>query len=445
MNPVIQAFLAGQAGQQQNIEQARDWGLKKQQLDQVAKEMQTRADQFQQDFELRNRVAEQTHQMHMSDLQNQYMQMMHQGIIPVQGTTTTQNQTPTGPPVPGIGQIPEVPYSQTTLPPVGTPQSFNTPEGNISFPRPQTQLEAATEQAKSLGPIQSAQRIAEYQATEGNTDKLKFENALNIALNKIEGLKTGYEMRLQGVQEANATRSAIAEANLYKSMLMMGITPGMMGDQSGTIANLKNSFKLGEASPDKSNPLHKAALNQLTLDGGVPLAPKQKSDITESGVGVARLLNDFQQLDSQYPASGSPLGRTGNRLAGFFDNTTDIGQKFKEFQSNIAAYAKLTGETPSMARSVALAKKAEGAAPNPGDNPDIRKDKFFRIVDLGLDKIQAGLSNLPQTGRVDNWKDLLQNNPFLLNLKRDPRFKQTLENIVRTGNYNPIDLNAAKK
>jgi hypothetical protein len=242
---------------------------------------------------------------------------------------------------------------------------------------------------------------------------------------------------------------------------MVQISGSLIAEQSARAKLQEELFRMGLTSPDVIQD-HVARVGQGMEDlSEVPqlmrgmvetglakngvVAPvggrKFRADMGDATGGGARLLSDFYDLNKNYPAEDKVGGRLVNRGLGWFDNTTDLGQKFKEFGSNIASYATMTGETPGMMRSPVLAKKAEAAAPAPGDTPKIRQDKEFRIIDLTLTKIQRKLNGLSTPQRIEFWRDALQEMP---QVKQNFKLKDMLEDLLKTGNYNPDLLNKAK-
>lgn len=471
LSPVIEAYLGGQAQQADLLNKNREWQLKQQQLQQIAKEfdINSKRQQSQLNLELQKFGLEQ--QIAHEKTRQQIMEGMRSGDIPIPGTTNFQspgattvqpNITPNigaqptvnGPPT----MVPGQSYSVQQLPPIGTPVSVDTAFGPMTISRPQTALESTVAQQKALLPgiiagEQAKSEIAskQYLNTVGRTKEAELANKLDVANAHNSMMSIYYENLIKSKDDATAMRETVAriqgENTANTALIRMGWGSSEMAQQ--TAANNVALARMGLLDTDTEkmmNPAEKNLYKQmLSHSGSVRLDPKVRTNMDQNLSSGASLLNDFQQLDQKYPAQTGTIGRAGNALATLpgLGHFTDIGQEFSRVQANIANLAKQTGETPSMARSVALAKKAEAAQIAPTDTPQVRAEKYTKLGDLVLDVVQGGLQNLPTAQKIDIWKQEMDK-PIMQMLKRNIKFKPVFENILKTGDYNPSLIGAEK-
>jgi len=471
ISPVLASFLAGQQGRTDVLNKAQEQKFRQQQLDETIKQFQVESKRKQDELELQHNIFQDTHQLHLSNLIQKYKEGVQSGINPIdqtnipgvqdQGAAATQQNQPSG--VPGMPQgfgsvqPPNAPGTgvQGNIP-VGQSMTADIPGvGPTTFGRPQTnaEMDVAKQQALAPGILkqeENIQRLAQetYRVGPGASKEALYAMQDSFHKAQLESQRNNYETRLLGVEQTNATRMAVAQAEIYKSLLMAGLAPGSMAPEAQM--NLQGGFKLGEIPLDKSNPMHKTAINANIANGFNYFDPKIKGAVMSDATSANRLLNDFTELDNKYPAQPGMIGRAGNSASTMINAlplmSTEMGQAFNLNRANIAALAKGVGETPSMARSVFLAKKAEAAAIEANDTPTVRADKYLKLTDLALDKIQEGFSNLPQKQRIANWENLIKTDPHPLmqTLRKDARFSEVLSHILKTGNYDPSLVNRSK-
>lgn len=452
ISPVLASFLAGQGGQQdliktaqsiinqRNEQQARVEAAKARQQE-IANQlkhfdnMSKQADAHHElETEIFNLHRKQAHMQAVNDIRDK----LRSGEIPMQGTTTNM------PSLDGRSDSSSFQANPT--------QQVDTGDagfGMMSIPTPKTNLQSRQEEQTAMMPGILDLFKQQHKITAAD-DINKLQQGIEL---KGEFAKELQKMRDEMMQKGFDNKMQIAELHnqlaVSKQMSDM-FGPGIATPEAGAEIIKRTAVQRGLGQIDNAQiPSHLLpAVNTYSTKNGI-ISPnggtKFRAELTDAAGGAARLLNDFDELNRKYPAGSNLAGRIFDKTKAasipFLGPVTDIGQDFKHFGSNIAAYATLTGETPGMMRSPTLAQKAEAAAPLPGDTLEVRNKKRMRAIDLTFAKVQRKVGGLSQDQRVEFWKDALSEMP---NLKSDYRLKDALEGILKNGTYDPAKLNVLK-
>lgn len=463
-SPIVEAFLRGQAQQGDLTNQAQSIADRKKQIDAAIKEAQQRHDLDQERLALDHQIFELNFKKAQMDAHNNVVEQLKSNPELAPGTTNFEapgqrmaipgmaaalpsGGTPGSPAFDIIrtsGSEEQGPGQMvTTTPRPGTPVTMDIPGfGPTTVPMPESDTAKAIRQAKAVQDALLPGKVREYEATQGKSKELSYENALNIA-----NLRADFEREMAGIRERASNysadqRVAAAETRAFldaqRMLWQMGFSD--QGDVAKIAARVLHG-DLGMADvPTQAKGLVDAAIGKL---GGV-IPPKGIGENLASMATVGnQLLSNFDELNRQYPAGKQAVDRLGNAIVGGgkynpIANMTDMGQTFNLFGSNVTKYANETGETPGMARSPYFGAKAMAAAPGVTDTPTVRASKRNKIIDLAFSKAQAATGNLSLSQRQQFWRDFINNFPAIRN---NAAYSDFISRVIRTGQYDSGYLN----
>lgn len=463
LSPVIQAFLAGQAQQTNMAETASQMVNRKeaikqrqQEIDDIMKRFEVQSKQAQERLDLEQQMHALQFKQSMAEEGRKAFEFIKQNPEAAPGTymSTTGMGAPTtvsGPQGPMV--IPGMPQLQAQPPAPGSPITLDILGQPTIMAMPRSATDEAIAQAKALQAATAPGRISEFMATHGAIEASKEKSQIAQLQNKLD-----VQTYLGMVKDASARdnmalreRLAANEAETRMHLEYMKILgPRALNPEliSKDIANEGTMVGLGYKDiGDVEKSLQDGVKAWLTNNKvNIPAGGGKKTRdtmITDVDMGNS-LLSDLKKLNQDFPASGNAFERAGAAVGGWdipiFGPQTEQGRAHLEFNSRIPRYASLTGESASMARAVALAKKAEQAKFFITDDPYTRTNKYFRTADLVLSKIAASIDKVanPEV-RKQWWAEAI---PKLSVLKSDYRFTPLLEKILATGNYDSEDLKA---
>lgn len=452
ISPVLASFLSGQGSQQDLIKTAQQILSQRE----LQKQKKIENDQRQQEidnqlkhFDLQSKQADAAHslQQEIFNLHNKQAhtqafndirERLRNGEIPLQGTTTN---------MPGLTADKDTSSFQPN--PVQQVDTGDQGFGMMGVPTPKLAIQSAREQQEAMMPGILELFRQQHKITE-SSDINKLETRMTMQSEMAKELqKMRDEQSQRGIDSKIQMAELRQQLGFQQSMAAM-FGPGVTNPTDAADIIRRTAVQRGLGKIDNNQiPAHLLpAVNTFAQKNNI-IEPnggtKFRGELTDAAGGAARLLNDFDELDKKYPAGVNFMGRMGNKLTSgnypIIGPVTDSGQEFKTYGSNIAAYASVTGETPGMMRSPVLAQKAEAAAPLPGDTPEVRNAKRIKTIDLTFAKIQRKVGGLSTDQRVEFWKDAINEMP---NLKSDYKLKNILEDLLRTGTYNPAKLNGLK-
>jgi hypothetical protein len=454
-SPVVDAFLRGQQQQTEIVQNARDYQLRKKQIEAAIKEAQDRHEQDQERLALDHQIFELNFKKAQQESHDKIIEQLQTNPSLAPGTTNFQ-QPDVRMAIPGMpGQdqmVPRtsmgMPSSDTVTPQPGTPITVDTAFGPQTLNMPKSNIQQAVEQAKATMPL----AIEQYNKTTGASKEAALENAIKLKDIQADYTKQINELKVQEAYYAADSRQA---TELEKERRQLEMTMFSLFGPEGTAAvankdpNLfgnivgRHAARIGQGMEDYSDVPSglKGAIDTYMGKAGIIKPAKGiRDDISTITGGGQQLLNDFDQLNNAYGAGKQLASRTGNMIADlpFINHFTDLGQRFKLNESNIANYAGLTGETPGMMRSPLLATKAAGATPAPGDTPEVRDRKRNKVIDLVLTKIQRKIGNLSTPQRIEFWRDAIKD---MQSIRTDARYSDVLSKILQTGTYQSAYLN----
>lgn len=461
LSPVLAAYLEGQKGQTTLLQHAHNIinereqrKLQREQLEAAIKQhgIENTREQGQLDLQLKKFGLE--HQIALTNHENMIREQFAKGTRSAEGTnfavpglqspqlsipTSAQNLQQT---ITGVNQGPG------TI--VNTPnetQFADTPMGPMSIKgvdTPELQMQQHIKDILAQIPAE----VAKTTAIEGVKHKYGLEN-IQTKIDAMEQIAKDHARSAEliannknataiDIQSAkNDAANARTQADIYKTFFNMGIDPGEPAAFKNAVEDRLKAVSLGKDNLGNT-PIDKHVKVEMEKRGLVipQGGTKFGDDVNAITTSSNRLLNDFDQLNQKFPAADTLVGRLVNKgqTLPLVSGMTDIGQNMDLFKSNIAGYASKVGETPSMMRSVMLAKKAEGAMPTAQDLPSVRIEKRNKLVDLTFDKLQEKIGNLSKEQRLSFWRDAINNMP---SIKKDYRFKNVLEDIMKNGVYNP--------
>lgn len=468
ISPVLQSYLAGYHGRLEGLKEGYGYKIKKEHLDEMIKQ-----------FEVEQKNKEKAHQLQV-DLFNLHRQTALEEAkrnwieeLTKNPSLAPQQATPTGFPTfnretnPSTGETMNIPglqgTTQQTPPYAGTPISMPTAYGeNVQFNMPRPAEDIAVEQARRIAEAKAPTDISTYEATVGKTNTQRLANALQISENKIEQLNNMWSNRLDVQKQLGELRATTAEnvasmkAAFDMQKMLFGMGFGGGEDMAKTIlqyARERATGKLDNTSL-KGTPLNNLVENAMRQSGltDLPGGAKTRQNILGMGTEGAALLNKFDDIVTLYPPSDKLTGRISKAVQNinvpFYGPVSELGLKYKEFESNLMNYAKTTAGITSSRLLDSNKEQARfmGSLPNTADRTETIKDKRINLIDNIFTHIQAGISGLSTEQKKDFWIDIFKNNPTYTDLAQDNAFrKNVMLKIFETGNFDSSYLNPMRR
>lgn len=439
LSPVLDAYLRGYQEKTSALQTAHEVIQRQNELKQRQAEQADLMSRFQAENEISKKNLELQQQIHklqhdkaIFDVEQSIREGLRSGAIP---------KPPDENIIPGLTEFgPKLP---------GMYRFQNPITGEMdSVAAPQTESESAISQAKAMLPILQ-QQTENTEAIKAKYSMAEWEKRLNNA-QEIQSMKNDYQNYAAELRSKTAEEVATIRAQQAVNQMMMNMGLGGVTDVKGLITQHAHDRAMGIEDPSstKGTAMNNVIENTMKNMGLVDLegGSKTRAAIFNLGTTGADLLNKFDDLDKNYPASPNMAGRFlqwGRKVVPIGDEHT----KYNEFESNLMQYAKTTaGITSSrLLDSNKEQSRFMGSLPKPTDSPQARADKKLNLVDNIFNHIQGSISGLSELQRKNFWADILKENENFLQLGEDPTFREkVIKPILQTGNYQPTYLNSMK-
>lgn len=459
LSPVIEAFLNGKQLQTDALNKAQDWALKKQQLDEMAKQFQTTSKQAQSRLQLERDIHDLAAKKSELDMHHQILNDIQEGrVLPDQTTQTPAMNLPQQPSaIPGMGggfnlSTP----TSTTVPTAGTPITVGDFSGNMPFTSP----EIAAQQQNLLIPGQiageqakSAIATKQYKDTVGDTKNQAMQNAMDMLQNKLESQAEMNKDKLDTQKQINdahmevmkqgidmrETVAAMNERSKNMQMMQMAGLPADPDALKGMASTAASQMALGQADKKDFHPLIGNNAENLMASSGFIKPPKGTlENVQKMANDAVTAQNNIENFSKQLTPPTSIGGKVGN----IFADKLGIGglspykSQYDAFMAtNLPSLDVAVGLTPgALSRSPKLYDKVKSLLPLPGDSPGVVANKAGNITDMYLSHINGKLTSLPAQQRSLFWKEIVNNNPEILNNKA---VGTKLLKAIDNGNYAP--------
>lgn len=449
ISPVIASYLAGQAHQtdllktaQNVIAQQTEAKQRQQQLDDIMKRFQVTSKQEQDKLALEHEIFQLNHKKAMAEEGQRVLERLQSMPETAPGTFTAQAPGATMM-VPGMdGKFVEqqgAPRQTTIGPTPGSQITVDTAYGPMTMNMPKSKTQEAVEQQQAMLPGV----IKQYEATIGKSKERDYEAKIAGLQNKLE-ITDKVNAAKQALTETQGDyKAAIAAMNAQAAMEreFFKLNAGRLNPEVKT--KVANNIAMGlddlshYTGKEKEDIMQEMNNLNLTAPQG---GQKFTTELMQFASNFNRLYNDGKSLDSEFPASSTKLGKGIDYLRN--NRFADLGQRFARYGDNLAAMAKLTGETPAMARAVAFANAAKSAQVAPEDSIATRHNKLLNQADLFLTNANAAIATIKDPNqRANYWKLILANAP---GLKGDMKLAPVLTKLIHGLPYNAEDINALK-
>lgn len=451
ISPVLQAFLAGQSQQSDIMEKARNYGLQKEHIDALVKEIENRHKEAQQAHDLAVQQFELAGKQHLFEARQQIMQQLRDNPETAPGTTNFQapgtnmaipgmasaQVTPNGVSIsrgPG-DMIPGQPRQVITPPAAGEMVHMDTPYGTISVPMPKSSVQSKVEEAEATLPTE----VKKYNATIGSSKQLQYDTQQSIHQSQIDMLNRYHDLLDKEKDSTNATNLLRAELNNQAALnRQFASFTGFQNpdDVKRNVNQFVAQATTGHLDPTMmatASPAEKEMFrNTMTGLHYQMVDPKTMADIAKKAdVGVQSLASTDQYL-SDNPAPKNMLGKAAQAAV----NAAGLNREYKNYRASTLSNVELALGLPlgRISGNVGALKNYEPLLPQPYEGPETTEIKKNKLADIFVGGLADDLNKYQPEQRKMLIRQILSDNPGIENNKY---LSDRMHKFLDTGTFTP--------